>query len=260
MYRLTKLPELKQIWCKHSGRPEIKIALFGVLVHSSNNDDEYLVYRMNKHILRTQRQFKIKRYEENNSNNDVDYESELHLKNIGIFQINLKFLEMAFILCLVISFVAFMTAVFSTILRDRIHTKWLFILTLVVICTPVGIAYNMILVLIYKWISIQDIKQRMRMTVKDSKMSSIMFQVFYVFTFVISIVFLIGVYLCKDNEEPVYVFQWFSASFCSSSLVAMIWCLVSHLLFIEDDVKTISSDFESNSMSETVNTTSSDNI
>lgn len=226
MYRLTKLPELAQIWCKHSGGTEVKFALFGVMAQYDQKDDELVVYKVNKHIVRHQRRFNLKRHEE--GRDEMDRQSELmQMKDVGIFQINLKFLEMAFIVFVVNSFAALMAALFFVKLKNIVDNSLLFILILILICTLLAIIFNMAFVSIYKYLLLMEVKQRARMSGLE-RLCSIAVMVFVVTALAFALAMHIGVFLLIGFETIEFVLQWFAASLCSSALTAFVWCMVSH--------------------------------
>ena len=250
MHRLTKLPDLKQISCKHSGGSEIKIALFGVLAQCGENDQEYVIYKVNKHIVRSQRRFNIKRYKEGSRVLDLDSEL-MHMKDVGISQINLKFLEMIFVLFVVISFIAFMTALSAEQLKNTIENSWLFILTLILICTFLGIVFNMAFVIIYKYLVLMEIKQRAQMSARNEKVFLVLVRIFYVVSIVVALGLVIGSYTVTHDNHIIPVLKWFSATFCSSSLTAFLWCYISHSSFSSPKEEVYTSEQTINSLSVT---------
>ena len=215
------MPELKLIQCSHSGTPDGKICLLGINKKTLKGEpgEGAECYKITKTISRSPRQFHLRKSKPEEEAKDPEVKP---LRNLRLSQIELSSLEL--ILILLVD-VLFMGLISSFNIFDSKPYKFIQMLTLVVLTTLLGIAFNAFLVFLYKFLLSMEMREQSKLNSKKEMICSFVIRGFYVVCLILAVVlsFWIG---GIRYEDPLFViFQWVSVLFCSTALLVLVWSL-----------------------------------
>ena len=221
------MPELKRVQCSHSGKPEGKICLLGVvrqcLIPSGKGGEPSIWYSVVKSFSRTPRQFNLRKGQAEKEPTDPDVKP---IKNLGMNQISFGILEVILVIFVTVLFMALVSSLIQ--LQDSIRNVFLQMFSSVLLTTVCGFAFITAYMFAYKYLLLMEMKQQTKMQSRNEKIFLIAIRGFYGLTLAMAIVFSTFVIIIRGSDEWFIIYQWIAVLVFSSALIGLVWNLYSH--------------------------------
>ncbi|CAG2112600.1 unnamed protein product [Medioppia subpectinata] len=220
--RMTKLPKLTRVVCSHNGDMESKILLMGVLVKGIHNDRERLDwFPIRKNIIRNSRQFNLRAKDP-----ETDTKVETPLRHISINQISLSFLELLWIVFLDISFIASLVVFMPLPLRQSYSITEEMAVTVGII-TPVAIVFHTLVVVLYKYILVLQMRQQLALSATAENNIQRAILVLYITSTALAMISGMAVVYRHKHNTFLETYQWLSCDLCITGILVLVYSVVS---------------------------------
>ena len=220
---LTKMPELKQIQCSHSGQQKDKILLLGVFKQGliGENADNIIYYKLAKHITRTPRRFNLHPHKEGQ---DITEAEDRPIQSLSLLKINFSQLLLLFILYIDIS----LNILISTLIPiDYRQSTFAPMLANIAVTTLSSIVLMAIIIFCFKVVLMVQMKQQMRMNFENEKWIRTAIVAICVPLLLSTVGTNIYVAILLDDSPFIVIYRLIAITVCSTALTTFVWYLYS---------------------------------
>ena len=225
LFRLTKMPEIDKISCRHSGSDKDGVYLFGLRVetmkHYGSDDPIDRQYIVQKYILRENRFLNTI----NKCNlNEEQFSEMVRIPHNVITRTELTYYQIIWILFVVFTLFAYISLMIQTNLDAYNWSTFLItILTTLAIGGFIGGAFIFLLKYLNKSIEIQTVLMNSTQTYNCLKF------LLYLMTFLVLILLQRSIVINGTAIDPFQALYWLSATLFVSSVFASLWLLSNEL-------------------------------